>query len=176
MQFSGNFKGKTLFWVNFGLRSPLGVKTPLDRPDPNPGSVPGALKDPSWSAVEIPQVWATSATQTRTMLSDPLTVFLIALSGHAPFRSKLCIPTFPIHLHFNQKCLLKKYPAFSTTNSCTQSIPALKSPLSTMQNAVHATIPQWATLIWRQWLEIFFSSQKKRNAFQKELTLIKFRM
>ncbi len=40
MQFSGNFKWETLFWAIFGLRAPLGVKTPLDPPDQNPGSEP----------------------------------------------------------------------------------------------------------------------------------------
>ena len=41
MQFSSNFKGKPLFWTNFGLRAPLGVKTLLGLPpDQNPGSAP----------------------------------------------------------------------------------------------------------------------------------------
>ncbi len=40
MQFSGNFKGKPLFWTHFGLKPPLEVKTQLGPPDQNPGSAP----------------------------------------------------------------------------------------------------------------------------------------
>ncbi len=39
MQFSGNFFGENpLFWANFRLRAPLGVKILLGPPDQNPGS------------------------------------------------------------------------------------------------------------------------------------------
>ncbi len=45
MQFSDNFKGRTLYWANFGLRAaPLGVKTPLGLPDQNPGFAPVGIK------------------------------------------------------------------------------------------------------------------------------------
>ena len=40
MQFLAILREKTLFWANFGLRAPLGVKTPLSPPDQIPGSAP----------------------------------------------------------------------------------------------------------------------------------------
>ncbi len=43
LQFSGNFEENPLFWANFGLRAPLGVKTLLGPPDQNPGSAPAGL-------------------------------------------------------------------------------------------------------------------------------------
>ena len=39
MQFWGNFRRKTLFWANFGLRAPQGQNSD-GPPDQNPGSAP----------------------------------------------------------------------------------------------------------------------------------------
>ncbi len=52
MQLSGNFKGKRLYWADFGLRAPLGAETPLGPPDQNPGSAPA-----SSAAADLVSMW-----------------------------------------------------------------------------------------------------------------------
>ncbi len=70
MQFSGNFKGKPLFWANFGVRASLwgqnSAGTPLDQ---NPGSAPDifavvvivlivVIVDSTTSMLPQPKVWS----------------------------------------------------------------------------------------------------------------------
>ena len=68
MQFSGNFFGENpLFWANFRLRAPLGVKILLGPPDQNPGSAWGV----SWIGHRVPSMVLidTSSTPDKTILS-----------------------------------------------------------------------------------------------------------
>ncbi len=49
--FQAILREKPLFRAKFGLKAPLGVKTLLGSPDPNPGSALGFLQIPSHSQV-----------------------------------------------------------------------------------------------------------------------------
>ncbi len=71
MQFSGNFRGKTLILSKLWAQGPLGVKTLLGPPDQNPGSAPGLSL--SWPTsldlhlVHIPIEPETHATQAQSI-------------------------------------------------------------------------------------------------------------